>query len=42
MVNFKSFLSAIITAHQGFIAREALSGIAQTMLKNISLFGKTE
>jgi len=36
-----TFPNVLITGHQGFFTREALSNIAQTTLKNISLFEKT-
>ena len=36
-----TFPNVLITGHQGFFTREALSSIAQTTLQNISLFEKT-
>jgi len=36
----QTFPNVIVTAHQGFFTREALSNIAQTTLQNISLFDK--
>jgi len=36
-----TFPNVLITGHQGFFTKEALSSIAQTTLQNISLFEKT-
>lgn len=36
-----TFQNVLITGHQGFFTKEALSSIAQTTLQNISLFEKT-
>ncbi|MEO8342311.1 MAG: 2-hydroxyacid dehydrogenase [Gallionella sp.] len=36
-----TFPNVLITGHQGFFTREALSSIAQTTLQNISVFEKT-
>ncbi len=36
-----TFPNVLITGHQGFFTREALSNIAQTTLQNISLFEQT-
>ena len=36
-----TFPNVLITGHQGFFTKEALSSIAQTTLQNVSLFEKT-
>jgi D-lactate dehydrogenase len=37
-----TFPNVVITAHQGFFTREALRGIAETTLQNVSAFERGE